>query len=413
LKFIRLFCFRFTLFFVPLFVITLPFRLSVIPTTGKWLSPFFEAWAKWTGDYLFQLSYPYVSAIISDSTGMYLHVFNLAVVSLLLAVGWTVIQKSQPHFAQWKYWLHSFAAYYLALLLLRYGFDKVFKHQFYLPEPNTLFTSLGQLSPDILYWSTIGSSWSYSVFAGVIELIPGVLLLFQRTRQLGAMIALMVMANVVMINFAFDVSVKVLSLFLLGLCLMIAWPGMEKIFRLLVRQQQVDGQQWRLTFASRKRALLYAVSKSFVIGLIAVEVLFVFVQAGNYNDDVAARPFLHGAYQVEVQHLADSTSWISEEANKKMKRIFIHRAGYFIVQQADDTFIDYPLQYDYANEQLILHPNGKPVIRCNYAYSEEDSLLHLRGALGSGMGEVQARKLNLDKLPLRAQEFHWTMDAPR
>ena len=47
------------------------------------------------------------------------------------------------------YGLHTGVAWFLALQLLQYGFDKVFKHQFYLPEPNTLYTPLGLLPPDL------------------------------------------------------------------------------------------------------------------------------------------------------------------------------------------------------------------------------------------------------------------------
>jgi hypothetical protein len=93
-----------------------------------------------------------------------------------------------------------------------------------LPEPNLLFTPLGQLDKDILYWSTMGSSYGYNLFLGCTELLTGVLLFFRKTRAIGALAAVFICANIVAVNFSFDISVKLLSSFLLLLSLFIAIP---------------------------------------------------------------------------------------------------------------------------------------------------------------------------------------------
>ena len=113
------------------------------------------------------------------------------------------------------YWTHVLVSNMLAFFLLRYGFDKLFKHQFYLPEPNTLYTPVGLLSKDILFWTSMGTSHSYNVFMGLIEIIPAFLLFFKRTRMLGGLISFAVLLNVLMINIGFDITVKILSSFLL------------------------------------------------------------------------------------------------------------------------------------------------------------------------------------------------------
>ncbi|MBL0144471.1 MAG: hypothetical protein IPP48_00540 [Chitinophagaceae bacterium] len=66
--------------------------------------------------------------------------------------------------------------HYLIIILLKYGLDKIFKTQFYLPEPNTLFTTVGHLDKDILFWSTMGSSHLYNTITGCIEILAAVLL---------------------------------------------------------------------------------------------------------------------------------------------------------------------------------------------------------------------------------------------
>ena len=118
----------------------------------------------------------------------------------------------------------------VSFFLFVYGFNKVFKIQFYIPEPNTLYTPLGQLSKDILFWSSMGSSHSYNLFMGLVEILPALFLLFRRTRMLGAVISFTVLLNVLMINFGFDISVKILSSFLLFLSLVILAPYAKKLF---------------------------------------------------------------------------------------------------------------------------------------------------------------------------------------
>src|SRR4029077_19764906 len=86
---------------------------------------------------------------------------------------------------------------------------------------------------------TIGSSYTYTVVAGIFEILPAVLLLFRRTRIIGAIIATAVMTNVVLINFGFDISVKLFSCFLLLLCVIVASPGLKKLFDLFIANRPV------------------------------------------------------------------------------------------------------------------------------------------------------------------------------
>src|SRR5215203_4861430 len=95
------------------------------------------------------------AAISSDSRSMYVLVFLFFVIAIITTALLSLTafkEKKQKAFPL----LQSVFRYYLIMQLFIYGFDKVFKTQFYLPEPNILFTPLGNISRDLLYWSTIG-----------------------------------------------------------------------------------------------------------------------------------------------------------------------------------------------------------------------------------------------------------------
>ncbi|MDB5036074.1 MAG: hypothetical protein JWQ98_3315 [Chlorobi bacterium] len=404
---------RFAILFAFLFVITLPFPYHLLPNIGGYLGPITEIEARWAGDHLLHLHGPYTAAVVSDSTGMYIHVVVLLIISAAGALLWSAISRRKNHASALRYLFHAAISYYLSLQLLKYGFDKLFKYQFYLPEPNTLFTPVGHLSRDILYWSSMGSSHAYNVLAGMLEIIPALLLPFRRTRVLGAIGATMVMVHIVMLNFGFDISVKLYSCFLLFLSLVVALPGISRLLDLLAFNRDAAIMPAYPAFSNRRNILLYSFAKALAIVLVVAEALFVYVRAGEFNDDHAPRPFLHGAYAVETFiRNGDTLPALTTDSNR-FRRIFIHRRGYFIAQLMNDEMRDYRLDYDLHHDMLILHGNDGSTSTFDYSVFDRDSLLILRGIIGGDSLAIRARRIDLNALPLLQRSFHWTIDDYR
>jgi hypothetical protein len=69
------------------------------------------------------------------------------------------------------------------------------------------------------------------------EVLAGVLLVWRRTATLGALIAAGVMANVVMLNFCYDVPVKLMSSHLLVCALLIAYSDGVRLLNAFVLNQ--------------------------------------------------------------------------------------------------------------------------------------------------------------------------------
>lgn len=390
--------FRFTFIFVIGFIIALPFPFYLLPDIGKFLSPFFESinefWAN-----IFLTNEKAFLRVISDSTGLYLHLITLFVISCLGTLIWVLFSKSQSE--RIKKWFHTGVAYYLALILFKYGFDKVFKHQFYLPEPNTLYTPLGELTPDILFWSSMGSSYQYSMFSGLIELLPAILLLFKKTRLLGATIAMAVLVNVVMINFGFNISVKVYSLFLLFLSLIVIAPNFKQLFSFFLSNKPINQQVEDVKFKSNKQLLFYAITKSVVIGLILFESLGGYFEISNFNDDNYPRPYLHGAYTVDKKSINEG---------EDIKRVFFHRKQYFIIQYVDDKFESYELKFSEDMKTLILTDEVKRQYILGFQYDEPKQELTLVGKLSDRYLSLVTHKENLNELPFFDSEMTWTFD---
>ena len=394
---IKSFLNRVLILFITGFIITFPFPFFIIPDLGSFFSPFFVDINQFTGPFLGVSPYSEFS-ILSDSTGLYLHLITLLSLSSIFALFWMLKVKSIS--LKFKTYFRIFIAYYLSLILFKYGFDKIFKHQFYFPEPNTLYTPLNQLSKDILFWSSMGTSYMYSLFSGLIELLPAVLLLHKRTRLFGSVIAFGVLVNVVMINFGFDISVKVFSLFLALLSIVIISPDTKRLYQLFT-YKLVDSRIVGHTFESKKSVLKYALLKSLVVSLILFESIGPYVETQNFNDDTFTKPYLNGAYFV-VNSNTDT---------REIKRVFFHRKQYFIIQYANDSFESFQLEFAKNKKSITLISEHDSTLRYQWSVTHKVQTLNLEGKLRGYHVLIKTVREELELSPIANDSFHWTFDA--
>lgn len=361
--------------FIVGFILTLPFDFALLPLTGNWFKPSIERGIQsfFSSPDLFYYS---------DSFVMLLWTSILFVCSLIISSSWTLIleKKRRPYL---HYWIDRVAVYYLALILLIYGFNKVFLFQFYIPEPNTLYTPLGQLTPDILYWSSMGSSNTYSIFAGLLEIIPAVLLLFRRTRLLGACIAFGVLINVAFINWGFGITVKTFSFFLLLLAGIILVPYLNRLRSAFFGDGTVGPP---LEIKKPSHAIYVKLApylRVIVILFLLTESLMPYMRMGNFNGHRQAKPNLFGAYEVHTNP-------------NQVKRIFFHSAAYFILQTDQDEFFDYPMKWNGSQLELVNYEQD--TTRLEFI-SASDSTHQLIGDFYGTRVNWQLKKLDLETLP--------------
>ncbi|MNJ85957.1 hypothetical protein D3C87_34390 [compost metagenome] len=343
-------------------MLLLPFDYAFFDWIFKFIQkPFFSLLNALDEDLIFE----------TDTYGTYV----LVALSLLLGV----LSSPIIHWvcSKWKLnpaqLLKTVLAGILFFFLFKYGWDKVTKMQFYQPEPNTLFTPFGKLSKDIAYWSLTGSSYSYTVALGIIEVLTALLLLFRRTQFLASLLAITVFGQVVLINFSFDISVKLLS-------------GSLLIFSLIYSACFV--QNWRGIFGfptnftpptySRKQQSIKWV---FAL-LITAECILPSFLSGNLNDDQFPRLAHHGAYTVL--------------GSPQVKRIFIHRNHYLILQSHEDEFNDYPID----THEAIRYKAISKEISCDWN----------RNLLIIQKDTFKLEKIAFKQLPVLEESFHTFSD---
>jgi hypothetical protein len=347
----------------------------------------------WLNESVQHAVFPFVNHLFGthpffeDSSGMYLLLPVSALLGLLtgLIAFIPVIRRSpfRPLVAA-----RTVMLYFLLLELWEYGWIKLVKMQFYLPEPNTVYTPLGQLTKDIAYWSVIGSSRTYVVFLGVTELIAGALLLIRRTRFPGLLLTAGIFVNVLMVNIAFDISVKLFALTLLAMtvALLCGYPNQWRyLLQLPVRpgvsvpQTDSGWQRW---------------GRVFVLSLIVIETVYPSVVTGSLNDDTAPRPAFHGAYAIR-----DHAQW---------SRLYVHREGYLILENRRQQQLDWKIESEIAGRMQLLdeRTGGKSLFYLRTTPAGTEALWQV----GAKIDTLKMSRLPYRTLPLFDKSVHCFSD---
>jgi uncharacterized membrane protein YphA (DoxX/SURF4 family) len=198
----------------------------------------------WVGRHVFHLSgdaaLPHVTGS-GDTALAWIGCLVALVVALVVCAVWSAVSEIRARRTEYRTlyaWLRLGLRFLLASTLLAYGFSKVFDLQFSPPMSYRLNETYGNSSPMGLLWTFMGASVPYTVFAGLAEVVPGVLLFFRRTSTVGAMLSSAVMLNVAMLNFCYDVPVKLYSTELLLLSLFLLLPDFAPMWRFFVLRRE-------------------------------------------------------------------------------------------------------------------------------------------------------------------------------
>lgn len=188
----------------------------------------------WVGKVAFGVDITVFPNGSGDTTYSWVQAAANVALALSAAVAWSVIDRRRPSYPWLKDGLWTLMRFVLASAMLGYGINKVFALQFPPPGMQRLLQQYGDSSPMGLMWTFMGASPAYVMFAGWMETIGGLLLLFRRTQLLGALAVAGVMANVFVLNMCYDIPVKLYSFQLLCMALMIAAPDAARLWDVFV-----------------------------------------------------------------------------------------------------------------------------------------------------------------------------------
>ncbi|GEP52173.1 hypothetical protein FNO01nite_28450 [Flavobacterium noncentrifugens] len=172
--------------------------------------------------------------------------FSVLFAALIFIPVWQIAEKK----GKWNtlkildFWKASLC-YFVAIDLCMFASRKIFHLQFYAPEGLTdkVASSLSGEQLTIVYFS---HSYAFGLIIAVMQICGSLLLLFRRTRLLGAFVLFPVVANIILIDIFYDVETGALiQAIVIGLALLylffMEWKNIFEFFFSRNRQAKVSG----------------------------------------------------------------------------------------------------------------------------------------------------------------------------
>jgi hypothetical protein len=234
-----------------------------------------------------------------DTTWNHVQVLCILVLAAAAAVVWSVLDRRRAEYRRVHEWLRAYVRFYLAFQMVLYGAAKVFKLQFEAPDVESLLTPYGESSPMRLLWTCLGASAGYNVFGGAVEVLAGLLLCTRRTALLGALLTLAVMAQVVALNFCYDIPVKLFSSHLVLMSLFLIAPDLPWLVRVFVLGRGAPPRPLAPLTRGGKLDRMLVVARTALVGAFVAVVCCEDYRASQAYADAAPKPPLYGLWEAE------------------------------------------------------------------------------------------------------------------
>jgi hypothetical protein len=410
--------FRFLFAYLVLYI--LPFPLDLTPydeaAVGKIVQPYRDLWdalVPWVGQHVFGVEITVRPNGSGDTTYNYVQVFCFLVLAAAAAAAWTALDRRRPGYPRLYEWLRVYVRFDLATTMIAYGAVKVIKSQFPNPSLDRLVQPFGDASPMGLLWTFMGASASYNVFSGAGEMLGGLLLTARRTTLLGALVCLGVLGNVVLLNFSYDVPVKLFSCHLLAMAVFLAAPDLRRLANFFLLNRPVGPAQLapllRRKWLHRAALVLRTVAVLAFVGLALAKAQEVRKTYG----DLRPRPPLYGIWNVEEFTIdgevrppvvTDPTRW---------RRVIFDYPQVLAVQLMSDSRQRYLLKLDADEHTLALSRRDDPDWKAMLTFSEPGpGRLVLEGTFQGRAVRAQLRRSDESEFLLVNRGFHWINEYP-
>ncbi|GEN06995.1 hypothetical protein SAMN05443572_104381 [Myxococcus fulvus] len=411
--------FRFVCAYILLY--NFPFPVYAVPVVG---APFSEA----ISDF-WNLAVPWVARNVAGypgelpltQTGSGDKAIDYAQTAFFLALAlvatgvWSLVDRRRPRYVKAHALLHVYVRYVLAVPMLSYGFAKVFKSQFPMVSVERLTQPLGDFSPMGLLWTFMGFSTGYNLFTGSAEVLGGLLLLARRTTTLGALVVIGVMANVVALNFFYDVPVKLYSTQLLLYAVFLVLPDLRRLADVFVLNRATQPVSLELPFTFPPLATWgMRATKALFIGWLLYTHGARSLESRMKRDEGASQSPLMGLYTVESftrdgqerpPLLTDPYRWRAVSVGRYLLSL----------RMMDDSRRHYPVKEGEDGKSLLLMagrgPDAKVLATLHYEKPDAEHLV-LKGEVDGARLDVHVKKVDTSKFLLLERQFNWVQETP-
>jgi hypothetical protein len=344
-----------------------------------------------------------------DTTYNYLQLLMFFSTSCIGALIWTILDRKRSNYNYLAGCLLLLLQLFLGCTMLIYGFAKVFHTQFGVLTLQRLSQTYGQSSPMGLLWTFMGYSSAYNVFTGMAEVLGGFLVILNRTRVLGALITIAVMSNVVMLNFTYDVPVKIFSSHLLIMAFVILIPDVKRLVGFFITNRSVPASHTPplLTSQRGKKILLW----SEIVFVVYTCIVTITANVRVSQQRPVAMKSNIPTYDVKSHIINTDTLNNPGNETRCWKTIAFNTEGKAGIKYADGASLDWNFKADSAARQVTLKsPDGATTYKLNYAMVDDQIVW--KGTYNNDSVTFLLTKGEGQDYPLLSRGFHWIDEYP-
>ena len=408
--------FRFSFIFFGLYII--PFPADYIPIIKSNLDWVTESW-NWlvvdAGKYILHLAYD-ITVLPNgsgDTTWNWVQMFLIVSIALPGTVIWSVLDRRRSNYQRLLYWFTVVVRYYLAFILIDYGSVKVFKTQFSVPSEYRLTETYGQSSPMGLAWTFLGFSNGFNYFMGFAEVVGGFLLLIRKTKTFGAMFCMTVTANIVAINYCFDVPVKIFSSMLFLMAVFIAAPDIHRLIRFFILNRESRLKTYAPSPKSKRWKIILLLVKTIFIASVLYNSTKQAIQAKDQYGDDAPKPKLYGNYRVETFYKDTSVIPPLTTDKTRWNRVILSNFDRCTVQMMDDTLQAYTYQVNPDTYEIRFSDQFNDDVKYTFKYQQTDKdHIEMKSEAPYDSIYMKLVRLETDDYLLMKRGFHWINEYP-
>jgi uncharacterized membrane protein YphA (DoxX/SURF4 family) len=401
--------FRFVFCYFLLYIF--PGAVGSLPANNRIDDNYRQVWhaiVPWVGENLLHLhgDMREVANGSGDQLYDYILLLCLVVVAAIATAIWSWVDRKHTNYDQLYQWLRLFVRITLAVAMISYGANKLFRQQFPEPPLYRFVDYYGNSSPMGMLWTFMGMSRAYSLFAGIAEMLGGLLLIAPRLTTLGALITFAVMSNVWMLNFCYDVPRKIYSTHLVLMSLFLLLPDLRRIldFFILNRKTEPSPEVPLLKDPQLNRWALYL-----QLGIGAAALVFCLNQAhGNAVKNAShLPPSIRGIWSVDEFTVDGTVKPPLATDNDRWLRVIFDDPEVFYVQGMDSRIVDFAMSIDPPGRAFTLTTPADPTWKATFRWEDpEPDHVVLDGNFNGEHLAANLSRMDLSKFLLLTRGFH-------
>lgn len=335
--------------------------------------------------------------------------FNLFLVLIIVPI-WSFFDRKRDSYSTLLHWLFLFLRIVLFCAMLLYGSVKLVKGQFPDHSLYRLLQPLGEMSPMGLAWTFMGHSFMYNLFIGFAEVLGGLLMLYRKTVTIGSLVIIGVMSNVAMMNFTYDIPVKLFSLHLLLMASILLSKDFNRLLNFFLKNEATPPAQFYTYFKNSGIRKFGSVIRSIIVFLVfAATLIQIFLQF-NIHDQLKEKSEFYGIWKVETfsNNGVDLPPLTTDTF--RWEYLIIDQKKKAIVKKMDGSRMEYDFVLDSVNQKIDLNRLSGSY---QLSYSFRDSnYLELNSLQNIDSISVTLRRKPLSDFRLINQEFRWVNEFP-